>query len=91
MNSITKIGKGIGQVCCWSPTVFNLYKEYITKEALQGCGDVQIGRKVIRIVKYADDLTLLDMEETLLQGMTERLIGTGRSNGVKMNVEKPRS
>jgi hypothetical protein len=91
MNNITKIGKGTGQVCCWSPTVFNLYREYLTKEALQGCGDVKIEIKLIRTVKYADDFTLLDREETLLQGMTERLINTGRSNGEEMNVEKLRS
>jgi hypothetical protein len=60
-----KIGKGIGQVFCLSPTLFNLYREYLTKEAIQGRGDFKIGRHVIRTVKYAYDLMLLDREEIL--------------------------
>jgi hypothetical protein len=85
------MGKGVGQVCCLSPTLFNLYREYLTKEFLEGCGDFKIGRQAIRTVKYADDLMLLDREETLLLGMIVRLTGIGRSNGVEMNVEKLRS
>jgi hypothetical protein len=42
-------------------------------------------------VKYADNLMLLSRAETLLKGMIDRLIGNGRYNGVKMNVEKLRS
>jgi hypothetical protein len=37
-------------------------------------GDFTIGRKVIRAVKYADDLVLLAKEKTVLQSMIERLI-----------------
>jgi hypothetical protein len=51
--------------------LFNLYSEYLTKEALEGFGDFKIAGQVIRTVKYADDLVLLAREETVLQGMTE--------------------
>jgi hypothetical protein len=40
-------------------------------------------------VKYADDLVLLAMEEMVLQGMTDRLIKTGRCYGTEMILEKP--
>jgi hypothetical protein len=39
-------------------------------------------------VKYADDLVLLAREETVLQGMVDRLIEIGRQYGTEMNVEK---
>jgi hypothetical protein len=35
-------------------------------------------------VKYADDLVLLAKENTLLQGMINRLIETGRHYGIEM-------
>ena len=39
-------------------------------------------------VKYAADLVLMAKEEIVLQGMIGKLIETGRSYGVEMNVEK---
>jgi hypothetical protein len=42
-------------------------------------------------VKYADDLVLMAKEETVLQGMTDRLIEIGRCYGMEMNVEKNKS
>jgi hypothetical protein len=69
-----KIGREVRQGCSLSPILFNLYSEYITKEALEGFGDFKIGGQVIRTVKYADDLVLLAKEETVLQVMIDRLI-----------------
>jgi hypothetical protein len=68
--------------------LFNLYSEYLNKEALEGFGDFKIGGQVIRTVKYSDDLVLLVREEKVLQGMVDRLSETGRHYGMEMNVEK---
>jgi hypothetical protein len=82
-----KIRRGVRQGCCLSLIVFNLYSEYLTKEAIEGFGDFKIGGQVIRTVKYADDLVLLAREEKVLQGMVDRLSEIGRRYGMEMNVE----
>ena len=71
-----------------SPILFNLYSECLTKEALDGLGDFNIGGQIIQTVKYADDLVLIAKEETVLQGMIDKLIEVGRGYGMDMNVEK---
>jgi hypothetical protein len=50
-----------------------LYSEYLTSKALEKFGDFRIGAKVIRTMKYADDLVLLAKEQTVLQGLFDRL------------------
>ena len=83
-----QIGRGVRQGCCLSPILFNLCSECLTKEALDGLGDFNIGGQIIQTVKYADDLVLMAKEETVLQGMIDKLIVTGRYYGMEMNVEK---
>ena len=39
-------------------------------------------------MKYADELVLMAKEETVLQGMIDKLIETGRYYGMEINVEK---
>ena len=68
-----------------------MYSEYLAKEALDGLGDFNIGGQIIRTVKYADDLVLMAKEETVLQGMIDKLTDIGRRYGMEMNVEKNKS
>ena len=51
-----QIGRGVRQGSCLSLIQFNLYSECLTKEALDGLGELNIGGKIIQTVKYADDL-----------------------------------
>ena len=83
-----QIERGVRQGCCLSPILFNLYSECLTKEALDGLGDFNIGGQIIQSVKYADDLVLMAKEETVLQGMIGKLIEIGSCYGMEMNVEK---
>ena len=71
-----QIGRGVRQGSCLSPIVFKLYRKCLTKEALDGLGDFKIGGQItiIQTVKYADDLVLMTKEETVLQGMIDKLI-----------------
>jgi hypothetical protein len=61
-----------------------LYSECLTKEALEGFGDLKIGGQIINTVKYADDLALLAKEEMVLQDIIGKLIEIGRCYGMEM-------
>ena len=55
-----QIGKGVCQGCILSPCLFNLYAEYIMRNA--GLEEAQAGIKIagrnINNLRYADDITL---------------------------------
>ena len=56
-----EIGKGVHQGCILSPCLFNLYAEYIMRNA--GLDETQAGIKIagrnINNLRYADDTTLM--------------------------------
>jgi hypothetical protein len=68
-----KIGRGARQECSVSFILFNLYSEYLTKEALVGFGYSKIRGEALRNVKYTEDLLLLAKEKTVLWGVIVRL------------------
>ena len=64
---IFQIGKGVHQGCILSPCLFNLYTEYIMRNA--GLEETQTGIKIARRninnLRYADDTTLMAESEEL--------------------------
>ena len=73
---------------CLVHEIIDLYSiTCLTKEALDGLGDFNIGGQIIQTVKYADDLVLMAKEETALQGMIDKLIEIGRCYGMEKNVK----
>ena len=66
-----KIGKGVRQDCILSPCLFNLYTEYIMRNA--GLEEAQAGIKIagrnIHHLRYADDTTLMAESEEELKSL----------------------
>ena len=83
-----KIGRGVRQGCCISPILFNLYGEMLIGEALEGLGTFKIGGRVIKNVKFADDLDLIARSQEELQEMMNRLVDTGRRYDMEINGDK---
>ena len=56
-----QIGKGVRQGCMLSPCLFNLYAEYIMKNACldEAQAGIKIAGRNINNLRYADDTTLL--------------------------------
>ena len=66
-----QIGKGVRQSCILSPCLFDLYAEYITRNA--GLEEAQAGIKIagrnINNLRYADDTTLMAEREEELKSL----------------------
>ena len=66
-----QIGKGVRQGCVWSLCLFNLYAEYIMRNA--GLDEAQAGIKIARRntnnLRYADDTTLMTESEEKLKSL----------------------
>ena len=64
-------GKGVYQGCILSPCLFNLYTEYIMRNA--GLGEAQAGMKITgrntNILRYADDTTIMAESEEELKSL----------------------
>ena len=60
-----QIGKGVRQGCLLSPCLFNLYTEYIMRNAglEETQAGIKIARKNINHLRYADDTTLMAERE----------------------------
>ena len=66
-----QIGKGVCQGCIWSPCLFNLYAEYIMRNA--GLEEAQAGIKItgrnINNLRYAHDTILMAESEEKLKSL----------------------
>ena len=66
-----RIGKGVRQVCILSPCLFNLYAEYIMRNAglEEAQGGIKIAERNINNLRYADDTTLMAESEEELKSL----------------------
>ena len=69
----SKIGKGVHQGCVLSPCLFNLYTEYIMRNAEleEAQAGIKIARRNINNLRYADDTTLMAESEEELKPLDE--------------------
>ena len=85
-----QIDKGVCQDCVLSPCLFNLYAEYIMRNA--GLEEAQAGIKIvgrnISNFRYADDTTLMTGSEEELKNLLMKVKEESEKVGLKLNIQK---
>ena len=84
-----QIGKGIRKGCMLSPCLFNLYAEYIMRNAglEEALAEIKIATRSINNFRYADDTTLL-AESKELKSLLMKVKEESEKDGLKFNIQK---
>ena len=84
-----QIGKGICQACILSPCLFNLYAEYIMRNAEldEAQAEIKIARTNINNLRYADDITLMAESEEL-KSLLMKVKEESTKVGLKLSIQK---
>ena len=84
------IHQGVLQGCILSPCLYNLYAEYIMRNA--GLEETQAGIKIagrnINNLRYADDTTLMAESEEELKSLLMKVKEESEKVGLKLNLQK---
>ena len=85
-----QIGKGVWQGYILSPCLFNLYAEFIMRNA--GLDEAQAGIKIpdrnINNFRYADDTTLMAESEEELKSLLMKVKEESQKVGLKLSIQK---
>ena len=84
------MGEGVRQSCMLSPCLFNLYAEFIMRNA--GLEEAQAGIKIsgrnINNLRYADDTTLMAESEEELNSLLIKVKEEREEVSLKLNIQK---
>ena len=78
------------QGCIWSPCLFNLYAEYIMRNAglEEAQAGIEIARRNINNLRYADDTTLMAESQEELKSLLMRVKVESEKVDLKLNIQK---
>ena len=73
-----------------SPCLFNLYAEYIIRNAGrdEAWAEIEIARRNINTLRYADDTTLMAESEEGLKSLLMKVKEESEKVGLKLNIQK---
>ena len=85
-----QIGKGVHQGCILSPCLFNLYAEYIMRNAglEEAQAGIKIARRNINNLRYADNNTLRAESEEKLKFHLMKVKEQSEKLGLRLNFQK---
>ena len=85
-----QIGKEVHQGCILSPCLFNLYAEYIMRNASlqESQAGIKIAGRNINKLRYADDTTLMAESEEELKSLLLKVKEQSAKIGLKLNIQK---
>ena len=85
-----QIRKGVRQGCKLSPCLFNLYAEYIIRNAEleEAQAGIKIAGRIINSLRYADDITLMTESEEELKSLSMKVKEESGKDGLKLNFQK---
>ena len=88
MSNKVKIRRGIRQGCILSPILFNLYSEFLIREAIEEEKGIQVNGVNINNIRFADDTAIISDNEVDLQNLINRITTTCKEYGMALNVKK---
>ena len=85
-----QIGREVRQGCTLSPCLFNLYAEYIIRNAglEEAQAEIKIAKRNINNLRYADDTTLMAEREEELKSLLMKVKEESEKVGLKLNIQK---
>ena len=88
-----QIGKGVPEGCILSPCLFNLYAEYIRRNAglEEAQARIKIAGKNLYNLRHADDTTLMAESEEELKSLLMKVKEESEKVGLKLNIQKTKS
>ena len=85
-----QVGQGVHQVCILSLCLFNLYAEYIMRNATldEAQAGIKIAWRNIINLRYANDTTLMEENEEELRSLLMKVKEESEKAGLKLNIKK---